>query len=61
MKGTLEGPGGSVMGTELHFDSDPSKVEGVYWYGLVLIKDKLDGRFGVEDGLKFNSQTYFQF
>jgi len=38
MRVTLDGPDGSVTGTELHFDSDASKVEVGYWYGLVLLK-----------------------
>ena len=29
---------GSVTGTELHLESDASKVEVGYWYGLVLLK-----------------------
>lgn len=49
---------GSVMGTELHFDPDGSKVEyskaGIIQYQLV-------GPFQVEEGLKIVSQKYHQF
>ena len=47
--------------TELHFDSDASKVEVgvVVWAGI--IKDELLGPFRVEYGLKLNSQTNCQF
>ena len=35
----MNGPlSGSVTGTELHFESDTSKVEVGYWCGLVLLK-----------------------
>lgn len=35
----MDGPVvGSVTDTELHFDSDASKVEVGYWYGQVLLK-----------------------
>lgn len=36
MRATLDGPvGGSVRGTDLHFDSDSSKVKVGYWYELL--------------------------
>lgn len=42
MRVSLDGPDGwasvSVMGTELHVDSDDSKVEVGHWYGLLLLK-----------------------
>ncbi|CAJ0958009.1 unnamed protein product [Ranitomeya imitator] len=57
----MDGPeAGSVKGRELHSDSDASKVEVGYWYGLRIIKDELVGPFRVDDGVKLNSQTYCQ-
>ena len=39
MTDQMDGPvAGSVTGTELHFDSEASKVEVGYWYRLVLLK-----------------------
>ena len=44
-----DGPvAGSVMGTELHFDSDASKVEVGYWYGLVFLKMSYLDLFGLK-------------
>ena len=58
----MEGPmAESVTGTQLHFESDASKVEVGYWYGLVLLKMSWLDLFRVEDELKINSQTYCQF
>lgn len=48
MRVSLDGPvAGSVKGRELHSDSDASKVEVGYWYGLVSSKMSLWDLFGL--------------
>lgn len=57
MRVTLDGPDGWAHGwisnwTELHFESDASKVEVGYWYGLVLLKMSWLDLFGLKMGSK---------